>query len=282
MDKKENSAEIITHELVHTGGIAVERYYSENITRLSPILFIHGAFHGSWLYHHFQDYFARHGFDTYALNWKGHYLSEPDPDLGKRSIIDAVEDAEKVVKQVIKKTPILVGHSMGVLISLKFAERNDAKLAVLLDGAPYRKIYLDAGLDKVLTKEGIEKNFNITEDYRFILPRKNAAQSFFDPELTGKDEMSRYLTLVQEESGKILIDVFTGKIEVNSEIIKIPLYVLGKAFSPTGHRLNEMKARDLRAKDCRVFEKMSHDMMLQKDWRDYADIILGWIENEKF
>jgi len=170
---------------------------------------------------------------------------------------------------------------MGALISLVFAGRNETKKAVLLDGAPYRKIFLDAGLDKVMTPEGIESNFSVTKDYRFSLSDEKASFNFFAPDLTGAEAIRRYLTLVQEESGTILTDVFTGKIEVKKEKIKCPLYILGKAFSPTGHRLNEMKAKDLSAKDCRVFENMSHDMMLQKNWKDYADIILDWIENEK-
>lgn len=270
----------IYHHLEEIDEITVERYYPEEITKENPILFIHGAFHGSWCYHHFQKFFARLGYNTYAVNWKGHYLSKPDKMLGKRSIIDAVEDCEKTAKKLFTKLPILVGHSMGALISLIFAERNETKLAVLLDGAPYRKIFLDAGLDKVMTREGIESNFEISDDYRFTLSKEKAAQNFFDENLTGKDEMERYLSLVQEESGTILVDVFTGKIEVNKERIKCPLYILGKTFSPTKHRLNEMKAKDLGAKDCKVFENMTHDMMLERDWQRYASIILNWIENE--
>lgn len=276
----EESAEIICHELKDAGEITVERYFPDEIKKENPVLFIHGAFHGSWCFHYFQKYYARLGYDTYAVNWKGHYLSKPDPLFGKRSIIDAVEDCEKTAQKLFKKPPVLVGHSMGALISLIFAERNKAKCCILLDGAPYRKIFLDAGLDKMMTRKGIESNFSISDDYRFTLSDKKAADIFFDPLLTGKEETERYLTLVQEESGAILTDVFTGKIEVNKNKILCPVYVLGKSFSPTGHRLNEMKAKDLSAKDCRVFENMTHDMMLQKDWKAYAEIILDWIENE--
>lgn len=39
----------------------------------TPLLFIHGAFHGAWCWdEHFLDYFAQHGFSAYSLSLRGH------------------------------------------------------------------------------------------------------------------------------------------------------------------------------------------------------------------
>ncbi len=39
----------------------------------TPLLFIHGAWHGAWCWaEHFLDYFAAHGYAAHALSLRGH------------------------------------------------------------------------------------------------------------------------------------------------------------------------------------------------------------------
>jgi len=43
----------------------------------TPLLFIHGMFHGAWCWDaHFLDYFAGHGFAAYVVSLRGHGNSE--------------------------------------------------------------------------------------------------------------------------------------------------------------------------------------------------------------
>ena len=66
--------------------------------------------------------------------------------------------------------------------------------------------------------------------------------------------------------------------DVNLKKLNTPIFLLGKTFSPTGHRLNETMAEELKTRGLAVFEDISHDMMLQDDWEKYARIIEGWLE----
>ena len=316
--------EKIEKEIITIDDLAVEHYQPEKVLHQNPIIFIHGAFHGSWLFEKLQNYFARKGWENYALNWRGHYLSKPVNDLGKTGLETIAQDFLSLIPKLLKKNgsnspspqsspargeeiirefylpdksrkakiipsplveegkgegslPILVGHSMGVLVSLKIAERLKTEKLVLLDGAPYRRIFLKAGLDKVMTREGIESRFESTDDYLFAMKKEHIITSFFERDLMDEKDLERYLELACPESGKMLVDIFTGNFDVDFSKITMPVYILGKTMGPTGHRLNEMMAEDLKAKACLVFDTIGHDMILQKDWEKYAKIIEEWI-----
>ena len=332
----------IRKKILFINDLAVEHYQPENLLHKNPIIFIHGAFHGSWLFEKLQSYFAQKGWENFALNWRGHYLSKPVNDLGKTGLETIAEDFLQIIPKLpnmqtsrsesghrvrrpdatqgsgrspdlpfsesqrdrnvppidrrgFRSTeltasltpqkefsglnlPILIGHSMGVLVSLKIAESLKTEKLVLLDGAPYRRIFLKAGLDKVMTLEGIESRFEVTEDYLFGMKKEHIIESFFVKDLMDEKELEQYISLACPESGKMLVDIFIGKFEVDVSKIKVPVYILGKATGPTGHRLNEMMAEDLKAEKCLVFDAIGHDMILQKDWEKYAGIIEGWIK----
>src|ERR671929_1502515 len=84
------------------------------------LLFIHGMFAGAWQFEGLQRYFAALGYPSHAINLRGHHGSRPVPDLGKVSVLDYVDDALPVARALGR--PIVIGHSMGGLITQKLAE----------------------------------------------------------------------------------------------------------------------------------------------------------------
>jgi pimeloyl-ACP methyl ester carboxylesterase len=103
-----------------------------------PILFVHGMFGGAWYFERYQTFFAARGYPAYAVNLRGHHGSRPVADLGRVSVLDYVADATEAALRI--GAPIVVGHSMGGLITQKLAEAGVARAAVLLCAAPPRGI----------------------------------------------------------------------------------------------------------------------------------------------
>ncbi|MCK7510983.1 MAG: lysophospholipase [Desulfobacterales bacterium] len=102
--------------------IELIRHPAKNGNKSTPILFIHGAWHGAWCWEeYFLPYFASKGYDAYALSLRGHGNSEGREGLRWWSISDYVDDVSQIVGQ-IHKIPILVGHSMGGLIVQKYLQ----------------------------------------------------------------------------------------------------------------------------------------------------------------
>ena len=47
--------------------------YPAGAARPTPLLFVHGAWHGAWCWdEHFLDFFAAHGYAAHALSLRGH------------------------------------------------------------------------------------------------------------------------------------------------------------------------------------------------------------------
>jgi pimeloyl-ACP methyl ester carboxylesterase len=102
------------------------------------IFMIHGAWNGPWSWSNYKGFFEERGYRciTPVLRFHdGDAGSAPDPRLGETSLLDYAGDLEREIGELGEK-PILMGHSMGGLLSLILAARGLASRAVLLTPAP--------------------------------------------------------------------------------------------------------------------------------------------------
>src|SRR4030067_501694 len=98
-------------------------------THSTPLLFIHGMWHGAWCWDEtFLPFFAEHGYRVTALSLRGHAGSE-GKIRGSR-IADYVSDVERVVR-TFETPPVLIGHSMGGFIVQKYLETHNAPAGAL-------------------------------------------------------------------------------------------------------------------------------------------------------
>jgi triacylglycerol lipase len=112
----------------------------DKTTLRGPIILIHGYLHHAfvWIYHGMK--FSKKGFGPiYTLNLKKTF----------GSILDHVDDLDKMVKKVLKETNgeevILIGHSMGGLIASYFALNVAKKKSVnhvITLGTPLKGTYM--------------------------------------------------------------------------------------------------------------------------------------------
>lgn len=121
-------------------GLHVATHGAVERSREEALLFVHGAGCGSWVWEHFQPYFADRGWDSAAVNWRGHPPSpamEPD-DFVQVTLHDYVEDVDTVAAEM-GRPAVVVAHSVGGLIGLKHAEigfTQPAGLALLAPAPP--------------------------------------------------------------------------------------------------------------------------------------------------
>lgn len=112
---------------------------NENLSaRRPPILFVHGMMAGAWQFERVQPYFARLGYESQAIDLRGHHASRPVRGLARVSVLDYVDDALDAARALGR--PIVVGQSMGGLIAQKLAEAGAVTAAVLVCSVPPRGI----------------------------------------------------------------------------------------------------------------------------------------------
>ena len=129
--------------------LEVVTYEPKTGTRSTPLLFVHGAWHGAWCWaEYFLPYFAEHGYTSHALDLRGHGKSEGANRLRWTGITHYVSDVEHVVDQ-LDKAPVLIGHSMGGLVVQKYLESDSGYLPQSY-WHPFRLLALCAQLSTLL------------------------------------------------------------------------------------------------------------------------------------
>src|SRR3712207_3600508 len=108
----------------------------ERVSCATPILFVHGAWHGAWCWDkHFMPYFAEQGFNVHALSFRNHGKSESKGQLRWKRGADYVADLEQIVEQ-LGTPPVLIAQSLGGYVVQKYLEKHRVPAAVLLASVP--------------------------------------------------------------------------------------------------------------------------------------------------
>jgi pimeloyl-ACP methyl ester carboxylesterase len=257
-------------ELLHEGAI--------NTTKDTPILFVHGKWHGAWCWQdYFMPYFTKAGYEVYAISLRGHGGSEGREKLRWHSISDYARDIEWAVNE-IGRQPIIVAHSMGAFITQKYLETYQAAAAALLTPGPYYGLW-QATWDlfrrhpwMVIRAIGTMSLYPVVETP--ALARENLFSKDFPEEL-----LMKFHKQMQDESFRAYLDEL-GLNLVQPARVKTPVLVVG-AEDDTVIPLNSIHktARAYHTEPI-IIPDLAHDAMLDTRWQVAADHILSWLHEK--
>ena len=247
--------------------------------RTTPLLFVHGMMHGAWCWEeHFLDYFAGHGFGSYAINLRGHGKSEGRDKLRWVRIADFVEDIENAVRH-LPNPPILIGHSMGGFVIQKYLEDHTAPGAVLLSSPPPRGLIgttLKVARRRPLAFAKVNSMLSLLP---LIATPQLAREAFFSADVP-EEQLRAYWALMQDESYMAFVDMVISDLPRPPKA-KTPLLVLGVARDNMLARADiDATARAYDA-DSEIIPDVAHDSMLETRWQAVADRILAWLDKRK-
>ena len=115
-------------------GIHLETHQPERRSRKPPLLLVHGALTGSWLWTEVAAFMAERGWEAHALNLRGHFTSDV-ADLSDTTMRDYADDIGVALRQ-IGRPAVLIGWGIGALAALMHAERHPVLGLVLLAPSP--------------------------------------------------------------------------------------------------------------------------------------------------
>ncbi|GAB4345889.1 MAG: alpha/beta hydrolase [Phototrophicales bacterium] len=247
----------------------------------TPLLFIHGAWHGAWCWaEYFLPYFEQQGFAAYALSLRGHGNSTPQK-LRWVSIWDYVADVRQqveIIEQEAQHPPVLIGHSMGGYIVQKYLERYDAPAGVLLASIPvmgtlpffsrffrrYPLAFLKSGL--------LMKGYSLVEDV------ERAHALFFSAHMPF-EQVKQYHTKIQDESFRLVFDSALLNRPNPKRVKPAPMQVLAAANDQIFSVKEQMTTAKAYHTEAVVLADTAHDVMLEPNWQVAADHILMFIHN---
>jgi pimeloyl-ACP methyl ester carboxylesterase len=247
-------------------------------SRKTPLLFVHGAWHGAWCWdEHFLDFFAAKGYRSVAVSLRGHGKSPAPKRMQFCSMADFVDDVASVADGLPER-PVVIGHSMGGFVVQKYLESHDAPAAVLLASVP------PSGIARFLLRRFrlhpwlTARHLAITKSVGSMGRTPELARESFFSDSAPDVDVARYAAGLDEEYvgghvlGMLLLDL------PKPALVNTPMLVLGAEndilFSPREVRATASAYRT----EAEFIPGMAHDMMLEPGWADVAERIHAWLE----
>jgi pimeloyl-ACP methyl ester carboxylesterase len=257
-------------------GIYVETHQPERRSRKPPLLLVHGALTGSWLWAGFAAYFAERGWEAHAMNLRGHYTSDL-ADLETTSMHDYADDIGIAVRQ-LGRPPVVIGWGIGALTALLYAAQHPVLGLVLLAPSP------PAG---ALPRRPLAHELRLVPDvydarwWGWIAPMERLRN--WMPDMS-EDDLSKMQELLEGalESGSARRERMLG-VEVDTTRIGAPTLVIGAGLDDVVHPTEARRTADLLGATYEYFPAASHFglVMGSESWPEVAGSVLGWLEERR-
>jgi pimeloyl-ACP methyl ester carboxylesterase len=246
--------------------------------RPTPLLFVHGAWHGAWCWaEHFLDYFAARGYHAHALNLRGHGNSDGRNRLRWTRISDYVADVAQVAS-ALPAPPVVIGHSMGGLVAQKYLETHRAPAGVLVAAVPLSGVL--AATLRILRHHPLQfLRANLTLSLYPIIGSPALTREAFFSATMPEAQVRDYCARLQDESYLGFLDMLLLNLP-RPKRVQSPVLVLGAADDTMFHPDAIRATARAYATEAIIFPKMAHDMMLEPGWESVAARIVAWL-NEK-
>ena len=257
--------------------LEVMSHHPQSKAQLTPLLFVHGAWHGAWCWEKFfLPYFAQQGYESHAMSLRGHGKSEGQAGIRWHSLQDYVSDVAQIVNQ-LSSPPVVIGHSMGGFVVQKYLENHAVPAAVLLapipvsGSLPFFLRYMARHPWQYL------KCLLSFSPYKLIETPELSREAFFSADISSEENLT-YFGQMQEESFRTALETIWRLPKTKK--IKSPILVLAAANDMVFTVKEAQKTAQAYQTEAEVFPSMAHDMMLEPAWQSVADRILAWLTDQ--
>jgi pimeloyl-ACP methyl ester carboxylesterase len=248
------------------------------------IFMIHGMWGGPWYWENYRSFFEEEGYRCVTTTLRFHDMDPsdaPDPRLGTTSLLDYAEDLDQEIRELGAK-PILMGHSMGGLLSQILGARGLAKALVLLTPAP------PSG-NRMLLQPTVMKSFwSVQTKWGFW--KKPMRQTFAEAaysmlNLLPPDEQKQTYDRFVHESGRAAAEIgywfldSQGAARVDESSVTCPvLVVAGAKDKITPAPILRQVAKKYEAVSTyREFPDHAHWVVAEPGWREVAAHAAEWL-----
>jgi pimeloyl-ACP methyl ester carboxylesterase len=258
-------------------GIHLETHQPERRSRKPPLLLVHGALTGSWLWTEVAAFLAERGWEAHALNLRGHFTSDV-ADLADTTMRDYADDIGVALRQ-IGRPAVLIGWGIGALAAVMHAERHPVLGLVLLAPSPPA----DA-----LPRRPDEHELRAVPPvydaawWGWTGSRDELRERMPDMEDAEIEKMSELLAGARE-SGPARRERMRGVPIDASRFVDLPSLVIGAGLDDVIHPTEARRTADLLGASYEYFPSASHFglVMGSRTWPEVAQSVLGWLEERR-
>ncbi|MGE5493057.1 MAG: alpha/beta hydrolase [Actinomycetota bacterium] len=243
------------------------------LQRPTPLLFVHGAFAGAWMWETFMPFLAEDGYRSYSVSLRGHGRSHGQDHINWHSIADYVDDVG-IVLEWLGEPAILIGHSMGGFVVQKALERHEAPAAALICSVPPQGL-VAAQFHLLLQKPQLF--FDINNIMGGGQPsRQTLLDALFAEDVT--DEMLEgFLERMQTESQRAIWDMSMFNLPLLPLMRRPPMLILGAEKDVLVPAFLVQATAHTYGLPHRIFHDMGHAVTHEKKWPLVAATLRDWL-----
>ncbi|NEU07850.1 alpha/beta hydrolase [Flavihumibacter sp. R14] len=255
------------------------------MAKSKTIVLIHGNFVNNTSWTEWKHYYEQKGYQVYTPANPGHegnpaeLRAKVHPDLVKTGFIDVVNNVDKLINALPEK-PLIIGHSMGGMATLKLVEMGKAAAGVSIDGAPPKNVF-----PPFQTLKTVLPSFGFFSFNKYFMgSRKWFDYAFFNTMPDAEKETAFEKIAVPESykvSRELVLNSFSN-LDFNKPHEPI-LFVGGgndHIFPPSLTQTIAGRYKDANSRvKIKIFKGKSHFICGEPGWEEVADYILNWYEN---
>jgi pimeloyl-ACP methyl ester carboxylesterase len=239
---------------------------SQATDKRPPLLFVHGAYTGSWMWSKYIPHFISNGWKCYVMNMRSHYKSR-QLDMTKITFEDYLEDIKIVIAEC-EEAPIVIGFSMGGILAQKLAESTKLAGLVLIDSSICREVH-----DKV--------PYEKTE----LLPLGNVLPAPIREDNSSLDESAddiafqrKYLGMESVLSFCSFVIPYGEGISVDSSLITCPCLVVKVVNSDEDDRRGMAEAEYFHGDYVGLWKTTHTGLLVGQRYMEVVDRMLEWFK----
>ena len=258
-------------------GIHVETHQPERRSRKPPLLLVHGALTGSWLWNEFAAFLAERGWEAHAMNLRGHFTSDM-AELDETTMRDYADDVGVAMRH-LGRPAIVLGWGIGALAALMHAERNPVLGLVLLAPSP--------PADALPRRPDEHELHTVPAIYDAAWWGWTGTHDELRermPDMDDQDiEKMTELLAGARESGRARRERMRG-IPIDTTVLReIPSLVIGAGLDDVVRPNETRRTADLIGASYEYFPSATHFglVMGEESWPEVAQSVLGWLEERR-
>lgn len=264
--------------MIHTqfvDGLEVFSCLPAGPQRGKPLLFVHGAFAGGWMWTEtFMPWLANAGYACYAVSLRGHGGSAGHEHIDWHSINDYVDDVRKVIDW-LDDTPIVIGHSMGGFVVQKLLEHTAVPGVALICSVPPQGL-IAAQFHLMLQKPQLflEINRIMEGKYTDITTLREALFS------NDADEsmLRGWLEKMQPESQRAIWDMSMFNLPNLFAMRRPPMLILGAEDDVLVPAFLAQATAHTYGQKAHIFRNMGHAVTHENDWQSVVEALKDWLD----
>jgi pimeloyl-ACP methyl ester carboxylesterase len=246
-------------------GLFVEFIHRKEGESQYPLLFVHGAWSGSWIFSDYLTYLAAGGWNGYAMNLRGHYKSAPlnltDVTLGNYAN-DVIH-----IAHVLPAPPVLIGFGTGATV---------IQLALSKKPSVAGAVFISAKLPNTMRSVPPE----VLRMPPLIPPEQfSAAPDIYSETLAWLNDQR----VNSAEPRRVLVDLLT--VQLRPDFVKVPYLVLnGELDTDISVAQGQELATFFEGRGMLdIVSAASHTgILVGSEWQEGANAINAWLGTNGF